>query len=77
MSQDAAIDHLPPYPMAYDAGKALHRAAKAQGEFGYGAYWAGQGAPLCRPMPAAALMSTLASELHAAQEQLRAEGPFL
>lgn len=62
------LAHLPPpdYPIAYDAGKALHTAAKAMGEFGFGAQWAGQGAPLCRPMPAADLVRTLKKEwLHA------------
>jgi nitronate monooxygenase len=39
---------IPDYPIAYDAGMALHDAAKAAGEFGYGAQWAGQGAPLAR-----------------------------
>ena len=43
----------PAAPIAYDAGKALHAAAKAGGEFGYGAQWAGQGAPLARSLPAA------------------------
>ena len=42
---------IPDYPIAYDAGKALHTAAKAKGEFGYGAQWAGQAAPLARAMP--------------------------
>jgi nitronate monooxygenase len=54
---------IPAYPIAYDAGKALHAAAKARLEFGYGAQWAGQGAPLCREAPAAALLATLAGEL--------------
>ncbi|MEO2038223.1 MAG: nitronate monooxygenase, partial [Martelella sp.] len=53
----------PDYPIAYDAGKALHAAAKACGEAGYGAQWAGQGAPLARAMPAAELMATLAREM--------------
>lgn len=56
----------PDYPIAYDAGKALNAAAKAAGENGYGAQWAGQGAPLARAMPAAALMATLAAELREA-----------
>jgi nitronate monooxygenase len=51
------------YPIAYDLGKALHAAGKAKGEFGYGAQWAGQGAPLARAMPAAELVATLAAEL--------------
>ncbi|MDF1505720.1 nitronate monooxygenase [Roseisolibacter sp. H3M3-2] len=54
---------LPPgYPTTYDAGKALHAAAAARGEHGYGAQWAGQGAPLARALPAAELVATLARE---------------
>ena len=51
---------------AYDAGKALNAAAKAKGEHGYGAQWAGQGAPLARALPAAKLVSTLVEEMQAA-----------
>jgi nitronate monooxygenase len=53
----------PDYPRAYDAGRALHAAAVARGEHGYGAQWAGQGAPLARALPAAELVATLAREL--------------
>lgn len=53
------------YPRAYDIGKALNAAAKAKGESGYGAQWAGQGAPLARPMPAGELVKLLAKELAA------------
>lgn len=53
----------PDYPIAYDAGKALNQAAKARGEGGYGAQWAGQGAPLARSLPAADLIAILASEM--------------
>ncbi|EZP57388.1 NAD(P)H-dependent flavin oxidoreductase [Sphingomonas sp. RIT328] len=56
----------PDYPIAYAAGKALHAAARAHGEHGYGAHWAGQGAPLARAMPAADLVATLRREWHAA-----------
>jgi nitronate monooxygenase len=60
------VDAAPPgYPMTYDAGKALIAAAKARGEGGYGAQWAGQGAPLSRPMPAAALVELLWREANA------------
>jgi nitronate monooxygenase len=52
----------PAYPIAYDAGKALIAAAKAAGETGFGAQWAGQGAPLSRPLPAAELVALLAEE---------------
>jgi nitronate monooxygenase len=55
---------LPPdYPIAYHAGKALDASARGQGEHGYGAHWAGQGARLARPLPAAELVATLAREL--------------
>jgi nitronate monooxygenase len=57
---------VPAHPVAYAAGKALHAAAKAAGEFGFGAHWAGQGAPLAREMAAAELVATLADELRAA-----------
>ena len=53
---------VPAYPIAYDAGKALNAAAKAAREFGYGAQWAGQGAPLARALPAAELVRVLAEE---------------
>jgi nitronate monooxygenase len=53
---------VPDYPVAYDAGKALHAAGKAKGEFGFGAQWAGQGAPLVRPMPAGDLVTLLRRE---------------
>ena len=53
----------PDYPVAYDAGKALNTAAKARGEGGYGAQWAGQGAPLSRAMPAGELVAALAREI--------------
>ena len=61
---DQLAEQLPPaYPTAYDAGKALHAAAKARGEHGFGAQWAGQGAPLTRAMPAAELIHALQAEL--------------
>ena len=61
--EDGAI---PDYPVAYDAGKLLHAAAKSAGESGFGAQWAGQGAPLAREMPAAMLVAELRSELERA-----------
>jgi nitronate monooxygenase len=57
----------PDYPIVYDAGKALATAAKAKGEGGYGAQWAGQGAPLARVLPAGDLVAILAEELAAAR----------
>ncbi|MCY1289073.1 Nitronate monooxygenase [compost metagenome] len=53
---------LPDYPIAYDAGKALHAAASAQGSHDFAAHWAGQGAPLARALPAAELVQRLVEE---------------
>jgi nitronate monooxygenase len=61
---------VPAYPIAYDAGKALHAAARSKGEFGYGAQWAGQGAPLARALPTAGLMAKLREELGEALQRL-------
>ena len=58
-----ATREIPPYPIAYDAGKALNAAAKAAGDSTYGAQWAGRGAPLTRSLPAAELVATLAREM--------------
>ncbi len=60
---EALVAPVPDYPIAYDAGKALNAAARGRGEYGYGAQWAGQGAPLARAMPAAALVATIAGEI--------------
>lgn len=65
-SAAASDADVPDYPIAYDAGKALHAAGKAAGHFGFGAQWAGQGAPLARAMSTRALMETLERELEAA-----------
>jgi nitronate monooxygenase len=61
----------PDYPIAYDAGKALHAAAKAKGDHGFGAHWADQGAPLSRPMPATELVETLRRELRVLRPERR------
>lgn len=63
LAADVGDRRMPDYPIAYHAGKALNAAAKARGEHGFGAQWAGQGAPLARAMPAAQLVATLAAEL--------------
>ncbi len=55
----------PDYPIAYDAGKALAVAGRAVAEGGYGAQWAGQGAPMARATPAADLVLALSQELAA------------
>lgn len=63
----------PDYPIAYDAGKALHAAAKARGEQGFGAHWADQGAPLARSLPAAGLVAALDAELRACRAGIRSD----
>ncbi len=65
-------DRIAAYPMAYDAGKQLNAAAKAEGEPGYGAQWAGQAAPLARALPAAELVARLKEEMDAALKQASA-----
>ncbi|BCI65648.1 NAD(P)H-dependent flavin oxidoreductase [Acetobacter aceti] len=57
---------VPPYPYAYDAAKQLDAAARAQGEAGYGAFWAGTGVAGVRPMPARQLVEVLAKEISVA-----------
>jgi nitronate monooxygenase len=54
---------VPAYPIAYDLGKALHAAGKRAGEYGFGAQWAGQGAPLARKLAAADLVRKLVEEM--------------
>ena len=66
IGRGVAPSDLPDYPIAYDAGKALHAAGKAKGEYGFGAQWAGQGAPLSRAMPAADLVALLRREMSSA-----------
>ena len=57
------VKDLPDYPYTYDMGKALHKVASANGHHGYGAHWAGQGAPLARAMPASELIKSLQTEM--------------
>jgi nitronate monooxygenase len=65
----------PDYPIAYDAGKALHAAAKARGNFEFAAQWAGQAAHLSRALPAAELVATLKRETAEAVASLAAAAP--
>ena len=57
---------LPDYAIAYDAAKALHAVASAQGCHDFAAQWAGQGAPLARALPAAELLALLVEEVQQA-----------
>lgn len=74
LGDDAHSPTPPAYPIAYDAGKALHAAAKAKGEFGYGAQWAGQAAALARSLPAAELVAQLEREMKESIRQLQQFG---
>lgn len=66
---------LPPdYPVAYDAGKALAAVARAQGEWGFGAQWAGEGVAMIRALPAADLMQALIREGGFCTQQPRRDG---
>jgi len=67
LAADVPDDAVPAYPIAYDAGKALHAAAVARGDYGYGAQWAGTGAAKARPLGSAALIEALAAELAVAR----------
>ncbi len=58
---------VPDYPVTYDAGKALNAAAKAAGQTGYGAQWAGSGVARVRKGTAAEILEQIASELTQAQ----------
>lgn len=72
LGADIPASDIPAYPIAYDLGKSLNATAKAHGEYGYGAQWAGEGAPLFRAMPAGHLVETLAAEL--GQADISVEG---
>ncbi|SFK80376.1 NAD(P)H-dependent flavin oxidoreductase [Shimia haliotis] len=61
--------NAPDYPVAYDLGKALNAAAKAVGETGYGAQWAGCGAMRVRAGSAQSLLQLLGAELEAVQSR--------
>lgn len=54
---------VPSYPVCYDAGKALHAAAKAKGVHEFAAHWAGQGARHAREMSAGVFVETLVREM--------------
>lgn len=53
---------VPAYPFASAALAPIRSAAEKQGEFGFGPMWAGQAAPLGRPLPAADLVRGIASD---------------
>lgn len=57
------VKAVPDHPIAYDLGKALNVAAKARGELGFGAHWAGERAHLARFFPTETMVAVLAAEL--------------
>ena len=54
---------IPPFPMVYDATRALDALARTSRNTHFGAHWAGCGAARTRAMPAGALVAMLAREL--------------
>lgn len=62
-AEDPASPQLPEYPVVYDATRQLIAAAASHGSVDVAVHWAGQGAPLVREMPAAALVETLVNEM--------------
>jgi len=52
----------PPYPLASSALASIRTAAEKTGEYGFGAMWAGQAAPLGQSLPAAELTRKLAAD---------------
>lgn len=66
-TSDIGDADVAPYPYAYDAAKQLHAIAVQNSDYGYGAYWAGEGAPFARPMSAASLVKCLKEEYRAEQ----------
>jgi nitronate monooxygenase len=52
----------PPYPLASEALAPIRSAAEKQGEYGFGAMWAGQAAPLGQSLPTAELTRKLAAD---------------
>lgn len=58
----AVRSEAPPYPLASAALAPIRAAAEMRGEFGFGPMWAGQAAPLGRPLPAADLTRRLAAD---------------
>lgn len=73
----AGAPATPGYPATYDAGKALHAAAKARGSAEFAAQWAGQAVPLARALPAAELFAALKAELADSLRELGALGARL
>ena len=62
---------IPPYPQTYALGKALAAAASAQGNSGFGAQWAGQGAALIQELPAAELVAMLAQGVNESRDSVQ------
>lgn len=64
IKDDLELSQISKYPLAYDAAKALHAIAKAQGSGeDFATRWAGQSAGLSRAMPAAELVEVLRQEI--------------
>ncbi|MDF3918642.1 nitronate monooxygenase [Salinicola salarius] len=71
-AEGAAAGDIAPYPCAYDLGKALNAAARARGESGFGAQWAGTGASRATDLAAGELVQRLEAQRQAASRHDRA-----
>lgn len=56
--------NVAPYPYAYDLGKQLNAIASKQGDFSYGAFWAGSTVAQIRKLEAKDLILQLRAEMH-------------
>lgn len=62
----AGSSHLPPYPIMNELTREMRRRAAAEGNSDLLSLWAGQGAPMCRRLPAGELVHVLKAEADAA-----------
>jgi len=69
------LEAVPDYPIAYDAAKALHKAAKSAGEFGYCRSGPANERPLVRSMATADFMNVLRREMQEAFVHQRSVEP--
>jgi nitronate monooxygenase len=73
MAEMAAGDaDIPPYPIQNELTQDIRKAAAQADKPEYMSLWAGQAAPLSRPMPAGELMARLVAEMEAAMKRLGA-----
>ena len=75
MASELAGTELPPYPLTNAITRGLRRRAAEAGLSDYLSLWAGQGVPLARPVPAAALIDRLERDTTETLQRLTAMAP--